>query len=171
MVMRAGLPISAGDMDLRGGGDLLSEKQSGHIQLLGAELSHQLLEEALGHANLASLVDKRPLVRLDIPALLPPSYVKDVGIRLELYARIFRCGSDIQLEELEDEIEERFGELPPRSAGSSGLARFELACARIGILKCRGGPKILSQPPSMAGGCWLLKVSVPMINSNGLMGG
>jgi transcription-repair coupling factor (superfamily II helicase) len=140
----AGFLISAGDMDLRGGGDLLSEKQSGHIQLLGADLSRQLLEQALGHANLALLVDKRPEVRLDIPTLLPPSYVKDVGIRLELYARIFRCGNDSQLEELEDEIEERFGELPAEARDLVGLARFELACARAGILSIEVGPKSLA---------------------------
>jgi transcription-repair coupling factor (superfamily II helicase) len=140
----AGFLISAGDMDLRGGGDLLSEKQSGHIQLLGADLSRHLLDQALGHANLAPFIDKRPDVRLDIPTLLPPSYVKDVGIRLELYARIFRCGSDSQLEELEDEIEERFGELPAEARDLIGLARFELACARTGILSVEVGPKSLA---------------------------
>lgn len=134
----AGFLVSAGDMDMRGGGDLLSDKQSGHIQLLGTELSGHLLDKAVSQADLSPVFDRRPQVSLDIPALLPISYVKDAGIRLELYARIFRADRDSQLEKLEDEIDERFGELPTEARNLIGLARFELKhAARHCERRCR----------------------------------
>ncbi|MDB5485450.1 MAG: transcription repair coupling factor, partial [Tardiphaga sp.] len=140
----AGFLISAGDMDMRGGGDLLSEKQSGHIQLLGSDLSAHLLDLAIGDAAPASLFEKRPEVRLDVPALLPAAYVKDASIRLELYARIFRCGSARELENVEDEIEERFGDLPSEASDLLRLARFELVCVTLGIMSVDVGPKSLA---------------------------
>lgn len=140
----AGFLVSAGDMDMRGGGDLLSDKQSGHIQLLGTELSGHLLDRAMSQADLPPVFDRRPEVNLDIPALLPIPYVKDAGIRLELYARIFRAERDSQLEELEDEIDERFGQLPTEARNLMGLARFELGCMRLGIASVDAGPKSLA---------------------------
>ncbi|MCX7319100.1 MAG: helicase-related protein [Hyphomicrobiales bacterium] len=140
----AGFLISAGDMDLRGGGDLLSDKQSGHIQLLGSDLSAQLVDRALRRENLEQFLDRRPEVRLDIPTLLPATYVKDSALRLELYARLFRCSSTGQLEELEDEIEERFGELPQQARDLFGLLRCQIACMRLGITGIDAGPKSLA---------------------------
>jgi transcription-repair coupling factor (superfamily II helicase) len=140
----AGFLVSAGDMDMRGGGHLLSERQSGHIQLLGTELSGHLLGRAMSGAGVPPLFKRRPEVNLDVPALLPTCYVKDAGIRLELYARIFRAGDDSQLEELEDEIDERFGDLPTEAQNLFGLARFELACIRLGISSVDAGPKSLA---------------------------
>jgi transcription-repair coupling factor (superfamily II helicase) len=140
----AGFLVSEGDMDMRGGGDLLSDKQSGHIQLLGTELSGHLLDRAVSRADLPPELEQRPEINLDIPTLLSASYVKDAGIRLELYGRIFRAGNDSQLEELEDEIDERFGDLPTEAQNLFGLARFGLACIRLGILSVDAGPKSLA---------------------------
>ncbi len=140
----AGFLVSAGDMDMRGGGDLLSERQSGHIQLLGTELSGHLLGRAMNGAGVPPRFNQRAEVNLDIPAFLPSSYVKDAGIRLEIYARIFRADNDSQLEELEDELDERFGHLPTEAQNLFGLARFELACIRLGISSVDAGPKSLA---------------------------
>lgn len=140
----AGFLVSAGDMDMRGGGDFLSDEQSGHIQLLGTELSRHLLDREMRRAGPPPVVERHPKVNLDIPAFLPSSYVKDAGIRLELYARIFRADDDGQLEELEDEVDERFGDIPMEAENLFGLARFELACIRLGISSVDAGPKSLA---------------------------
>jgi transcription-repair coupling factor (superfamily II helicase) len=138
----SGFLISASDLDLRGGGDLGSDKQSGHIQLLGPDLSAHLLHRALGSAK--HLFDPRPEVRSDIPALLPDSYIQDETIRLELYSRIFRCKDAREIEAIEDEIEERFGDPPQEAHNLLGLARFELDCIHLGITSVEAGPRSIA---------------------------
>lgn len=138
----AGFLVSAGDMDLRGGGDLISDKQSGHIQLVGPDLSAHLLERALGQAD--QLFDARPEVHPNVPAFMPASYICDDAIRLELYTRIFRCNDAQELESIEDEIEERFGEPPQEARNLFDLARFELDCIRLGITAVEAGPKSIA---------------------------
>jgi transcription-repair coupling factor (superfamily II helicase) len=137
----AGFAISASDMDLRGGGDLLSQRQSGHVKLLGPELSRHLLDRALQDPGRPVLLDDpRPKLHLDIPGLLPKSYIQDDAVRLQTYARIFKCGGEEELDTVADEMEERFGELPGEARNLIELARIEQDCLRLGILAVDAGP-------------------------------
>jgi transcription-repair coupling factor (superfamily II helicase) len=140
----AGFAISARDMDLRGGGDPLSDRQSGHIQMLGPELSRHLLDRAVSLEASVTLATRRPELRLDLAALLPVPYIQDEAVRLQTYARIFKCETERALDEVEDEMEERFGDLPDEARNLLGLARAALDCARLGIVAVDAGPKLIA---------------------------
>ncbi|MET0445598.1 MAG: TRCF domain-containing protein, partial [Pseudorhodoplanes sp.] len=140
----AGFAISARDMDLRGGGDPLGDRQSGHIQMLGPELSRHLLDRAVMTETSVTLATRRPELRLDLAALLPVPYIQDEAVRLETYARIFKCETERALDEVEDEMEERFGDLPDEARNLLALARAALDCARLGIVAVDAGPKLIA---------------------------
>jgi transcription-repair coupling factor (superfamily II helicase) len=77
--------VSARDLDGRGAGDLLGETQAGHVNLIGAGLYQHLLARALRAARGEPVPDEtRPELNLDLPALIPPDYVPEPEVRLNL---------------------------------------------------------------------------------------
>ncbi|WP_407158643.1 helicase-related protein [Bradyrhizobium sp. STM 3557] len=140
----AGFAISARDLDLRGGGDFLSDQQSGHVQVFGPALSSQLLKLAVekDHEGMAGLWI--PELNLPLSELLPSSYVQSEAVRLEIYARAARCRSDDELEDLEDETLRRLGKLPPAAQDFFAIARLRMNCRERGIIRLDVGPEAIA---------------------------
>jgi transcription-repair coupling factor (superfamily II helicase) len=140
----AGFAISARDLDLRGGGDFLSDRQSGHMQVFGPALSSQLLKLAVekDHAGMAGLWI--PELNLPVSDLLPSSYVQSEAVRLEIYARAARCRSDDELEDLEDETLRRLGKLPEAAQDFFAIARLRMNCRDRGIIRLDVGPEAIA---------------------------
>lgn len=86
----AGFAISQRDMDLRGAGDILGEQQVGHIRLVGVELYRHLLERAIAEVGGPVEREWAPELNLGVTGLIPPDYVADPEIRINLYARASR---------------------------------------------------------------------------------
>jgi len=136
----AGFAISARDLDLRGAGDLLSERQSGHVQVFGPVLYSHLLKLA------SNKIDRTadlwvPDLNLPIPDMLPESYVQSETVRLEIYGRAARCRSEDELNDLEEETSRRFGKLPPSAREFFAAARLRFDCRRRGIVRLDVGPE------------------------------
>src|SRR3954465_15997062 len=87
-----------------------------------------------------TLPQERPQLRLDLSRVFPKQYMRPDAVRLEMYVRIAKCRSEPELEEIEDELEERFGKLPVQSEHLIATARLELDCCRLGILQIDAGP-------------------------------
>jgi transcription-repair coupling factor (superfamily II helicase) len=111
----AGFAIAMRDLEIRGAGNLLGTQQSGHIAAVGYELYCQLLENAV-----RTLQKQPPKVRLEVDinlpgdAFLPPDYVNDLRLKIDLYRRLSRVSRYDELEDFRSELVDRFGE-PPRS--------------------------------------------------------
>ncbi len=136
----AGFAISARDLDLRGAGDLFSEAQSGHVQVFGPVLYSHLLKMASEKVADGRLEMWVPDLNLPIADMLPESYVQSEPVRLELYARTARCGSEDELDDLEEETARRFGPLPQMARDFFTAARLRLECKRRGIIRLDVGP-------------------------------
>jgi transcription-repair coupling factor (superfamily II helicase) len=137
----AGFAVSRRDLDLRGAGDLLGEAQAGHIQAIGLELYRHLLDCILTEARTGKAVEDRMAeVKLGIPASIPPDYVAEPQVRINLYARLARLRDLSQIEELSDEIEDRFGPPPPATRNLLDLARIGNMARSLGIVQVDGGP-------------------------------
>ncbi len=136
----AGFAISARDLDLRGAGDLLSERQSGHVQVFGPVLYSHLLKLASEKSGDRAADLWVPDLNLPMPDMLPTSYVQSEAVRLETYARAARCRSEDELEDLEDETLLRFGKLPPAARDFFAAARLRIDCRRRGIVRLDVGP-------------------------------
>ncbi len=129
----AGFHLAMHDLEIRGAGEVLGESQSGGIHDIGFALYTEMLEHAVKslragkEPNLAGPVAVSAEVNLHAPALLPEDYCADVHERLVVYKRLANCGTEPALQELTEELVDRFGSLPD-------AARVLLECHRLRIL-------------------------------------
>jgi transcription-repair coupling factor (superfamily II helicase) len=140
----AGFSISERDLDLRGAGDLFSERQSGHVQVFGPVLYSHLLklasEKSKDGPNDLWLAD----LNLPLADVLPTDYVQSDAVRLEIYARATRCRSEDELDDLEEEVARRFGKLPSAACDFFAAAKLRLDCMRRGIVRLDVGPEAVA---------------------------
>jgi len=124
----AGFSIAMRDLEIRGTGDILGTRQSGHIASVGFHLYTRLLAEAVrrlrSEGSLVPETIRQPAfealsaqlptvtVELPLPINIPPDYVPDRAIRLGLYRRIADLHSLVELDTILDEFADRFGPLP-----------------------------------------------------------
>ncbi|MGH8293164.1 MAG: transcription-repair coupling factor [Gammaproteobacteria bacterium] len=143
----AGFTLATHDLEIRGAGELLGEEQSGQIQEVGFTLYTELLERAVRAlkagkpADLNAPPEHGPEIDLRLPALLPADYVGDVQLRLTLYKRIADCETDQELRELQVEMIDRFGLLPPQTRTLFRIAELKLRAAPLGVRKIEAGAK------------------------------
>lgn len=141
----SGLAISLRDLDLRGGGDLAGKDQAGHIKAIGLGLYQTLLSRAV--AKLRKSADEnqqRTVLNLGISGTIPADYVSDPAVRLNLYAKLLRASAPKEMDDLEEEFDDRFGEPPQEVQLLLRTTRLQLAAARLGIAELKAGPKALS---------------------------
>ena len=114
----AGFRIALRDMEIRGAGNLLGAEQHGHLDAVGYDLYLKLLNEAVLEERGEKIKPKVDCtVDLSYDAFLPERYVKSSAQRMDLYRRIALIESQLDLDDLGDELIDRFGE-PPRAANN-----------------------------------------------------
>ncbi|MBP5158703.1 MAG: DEAD/DEAH box helicase, partial [Lachnospiraceae bacterium] len=110
----SGFKIAMRDLEIRGAGNLLGAQQSGHMEAVGYDMYCKLLNEAVrklkGLEETGEEFDTG--IDLEIDAYIPSSYIKNEGQRLAMYKRIADIENSRELEDLEDELTDRFGDLP-----------------------------------------------------------
>ncbi len=130
----SGFKIALRDLQIRGAGNLLGHDQSGHIAAVGYDLYVQMVSEAV--AELKGETRPRPAdLTIDVPdaAHLPASYVEAEDVRLEAYRRITGLCSDVEIDDVRAEWEDRFGPLPAPAVALLDVARLRVECRRLGI--------------------------------------
>jgi transcription-repair coupling factor (superfamily II helicase) len=140
----AGFAISERDLDLRGAGDLFSERQSGHVQVFGPVLYSHLLTLAAEKTGDGAAGLWVPDLNLPVADMLPADYVQSEAVRLEVYGRVVRCRNEDDLEDLEEETALRFGRLPPAARDFFAAAKLRLDCKRRGIVRLDVGPEAVA---------------------------
>jgi transcription-repair coupling factor (superfamily II helicase) len=131
----SGFAIAMRDLEIRGAGNLLGAEQSGHIAAVGFEMYLQLLEEAvaLARGEAPEIRDERPvIVELQLDAYLPPGYVMDEIERVDLYRRASSASSLAEVDDLAEELADRFGELPEPARNLLGLSRVKILAREVG---------------------------------------
>ncbi|MBB4856809.1 transcription-repair coupling factor (superfamily II helicase) [Novosphingobium chloroacetimidivorans] len=143
----AGFAISARDLDMRGAGDLLGEEQAGHAKLIGVELYQHLLELAIARAHGDAVDDWSPVLNVGLSGTLPESWIPDLDLRITLHARLSRIGDVSGLEQFEQELVDRFGELPAEAAALMAIARLRVLARSVGIERLDAGPAAIALTP------------------------
>jgi len=141
----AGFTLATHDLEIRGAGELLGEEQTGQIQEIGYALYMEMLERAVKALKSGKIPDldapmhQGPEVDLHLASLLPDDYLPDVHLRLVLYKRI-AAASNEELRELQVEMIDRFGLLPPPAKNLFRIAQLKLAARELGLRKIDIGP-------------------------------
>ena len=106
----SGAALAYHDLEIRGGGNIVGEAQSGHIKNIGYSLYLKMLEDAINELS-GQVVDasKSFEMKLSISAFISPDYIPEDRIRLELYRRLSSCASSVEIYDVEEEMNERFG--------------------------------------------------------------
>jgi transcription-repair coupling factor (superfamily II helicase) len=143
----AGFQLASHDLDIRGGGNLLGDEQSGHIREIGVELYQQMLEDAVaelkthGPSALQTARGWSPLINTGASVLIPEDYVPDLNVRLALYRRLSEAEQVGDREALAAELIDRFGPLPPEAAQLLKVVAIKGLCRQTNVAKIDVGPK------------------------------
>jgi transcription-repair coupling factor (superfamily II helicase) len=130
----SGFKIAMRDLEIRGAGNLLGTGQSGHIAAVGYDLYCQMVTEAV--AELKGEPVREPAeIKLDLPlaANIPREYVHKEELRLEAYRRLAAVTTDVEVDDIRAEWEDRFGPLPPEAVALLAVARLRAEAARTGV--------------------------------------
>ncbi|MDB5595576.1 MAG: box helicase [Hyphomicrobiales bacterium] len=138
----AGFAISARDLDLRGGGDLMGDDQAGHMKLIGVGLYQEMLSHALAIARGEETRDREPPpdINLGLAARIPEDYVPEPDLRLKLYGEVDALDDTADLTALELTIADRYGPPPDDVTTLLAAARIRLLCRKLGIRRFDAGP-------------------------------
>ncbi len=144
----AGFQLASHDLDIRGGGNLLGDEQSGHIRDVGVELYQQMLEDAV-NARKEGAEGRRaaearawsPQINAGAAVLIPDDYVPDLGVRLSIYRRLSEAERPEDREALAAELIDRFGPLPSEADQLLKVVGIKGLCRQAGIAKIDAGPK------------------------------
>jgi len=141
----SGFTLATHDLEIRGAGELLGEGQSGQIQAIGFTLYNELLGRAVaalreGHEpDLEDPFAHGPEIEIGLPALIPEDYMPDVHMRLVHYKRIANARQAADLDELQIELIDRFGLLPPPLKTLFTITALKLVAQQLGIAKIQAG--------------------------------
>jgi transcription-repair coupling factor (superfamily II helicase) len=110
----AGFRLAALDLELRGAGNLLGAEQSGHLNAIGIDLYLQMLEQSVEELKGTPVQPEvRTTLNLGLDIKIPDRYIPDENQRLRMYKRISSLPSPEARAELEAELADRFGAIPP----------------------------------------------------------
>jgi transcription-repair coupling factor (superfamily II helicase) len=131
----AGIRVAMRDLEIRGAGNILGAEQSGHIGSVGYDLYMRLLSQAIDEIRSGKPVVETGPITLDLPltALIPEDYVPDAELRLQLYRRIAGVGTLTEVDELWDELADRFGDPPVEIEHLMALIRLRIRAEAIGL--------------------------------------
>jgi transcription-repair coupling factor (superfamily II helicase) len=137
----SGFHLAMQDMEIRGAGEVLGDKQSGEILEVGFSLYNDMLAGAVASLKAGKEPDmSQPLgvvseINLHRPALLPGDYCPDVHERLVLYKRLASVHDGEELTQLQEELIDRFGPLPDPARALLDTHRLRLIAKPLGIVK------------------------------------
>ena len=154
----SGFHLAMQDMEIRGMGEVLGDKQSGDILEVGFSLYNDMLTSAVASLKAGQEPDmSQPLgvvseINLHLPALLPADYCPDVHERLVLYKRLASCTQTDNLRAMQEELIDRFGSLPDAARVLFDIHRLRLAARVLGIVKVDADSEavtlnFVAQPP------------------------
>ncbi len=146
----AGFQVATHDLEIRGAGELLGDKQSGAVAAVGFETYARILEEAVAELRGEPLrAERDPEISADVPAFLPDDYVPDTGQRLDFYRRLARTTDEDAIRATLAELEDRYGPLPDEGRLLGEVMGHKILVRAIGAIAYELGPArmILSLGP------------------------
>jgi transcription-repair coupling factor (superfamily II helicase) len=146
----SGFYLAMHDLEIRGAGEVLGDKQSGEIHEIGFQLYTDMLNAAVKALKAGKEPDlMAPLaatteINLGTPALLPNDYCADVHERLSLYKRLANCETAERVDDIQEELIDRFGRLPAQAQALVETHRLRIAAAPLGVRKIDAGEATIS---------------------------
>ena len=122
----SGFKIAMRDLEIRGAGSLLGEIQSGHLEQVGYETYCALLDEVVKETK-GIKVEEMPDIQIDlnVTSYIPDEYISDSSQKIEIYQNIALCKNEQNIQDVIDEIIDRYGNMPKELENLIGIARIK----------------------------------------------
>jgi transcription-repair coupling factor (superfamily II helicase) len=137
----SGFFLAMHDLEIRGVGEVLGENQSGEMLEIGFQLYSDMLNEAVRslkagkEPDLAAPLASTTEINLHVPALLPADFCGDVHERLSIYKRLANCNAQAKIDDMQEELIDRFGKLPDPVKALIETHRLRVSAKEVGIIK------------------------------------
>ncbi|GAA7089688.1 transcription-repair coupling factor [Helicobacter pylori] len=132
----SGESVAYHDLEIRGGGNLLGQDQSGHIKNIGYALYTRMLEDAIYELSGGKKrLEKSVEIQLGVSAFLNPELIASDSLRLDLYRRLSLCKNTDEVGQIHEEIEDRFGKIDDLSAQFLQIITLKILANQLGIIK------------------------------------
>ncbi|GAA8248340.1 transcription-repair coupling factor [Helicobacter pylori] len=132
----SGESIAYHDLEIRGGGNLLGQDQSGHIKNIGYALYTRMLEDAIYELSWGKKrLEKSVEIQLGVSAFLNHELIASDSLRLDLYRRLSLCENTDEVGQIHEEIEDRFGKIDDLSAQFLQIITLKILANQLGIIK------------------------------------
>ncbi|WP_120998296.1 transcription-repair coupling factor [Helicobacter pylori] len=132
----SGESVAYHDLEIRGGGNLLGQDQSGHIKNIGYALYTRMLEDAIYELSGGKKrLEKSVEIQLGVSAFLNPELIASDSLRLDLYRRLSLCENVDEVGQIHEEIEDRFGKIDDLSTQFLQIITLKILANQLGIIK------------------------------------
>ena len=135
----SGFKIAMRDLEIRGAGSLLGEIQHGHLEQVGYDTYCNLLDEVVREIQ-GEKVEPEIDVQIDLDATcyIPDTYISDSSQKIEIYQDIALCKNEEDIQNVIDEMIDRFGNMPKEIENLIEIARIKILCKKLNISKVQG---------------------------------
>ena len=138
--LNSGFVISSEDMDIRGAGNILGEKQTGHIREIGIELYNQMLKDAIKNKKNDSVeniedMDFSPEIKINVSTIIPNNYIDNINIKMKYYRRIADICTVDDKDKIEQELQKEYGTLPDSVVNLLNISLLKIRCKKLNIQK------------------------------------
>ena len=132
----SGFKIAMRDLEIRGAGSLLGEIQHGHMDQVGYDTYCNLLNEVVSEIQGKEIKKEIEVqIDLDVTSYIPDSYISDSSQKIEIYQDIALCRSEEDIQNVIDEVIDRFGDMPNELENLIEIARIKSLCKQKYVSK------------------------------------
>ncbi|MCB2298046.1 transcription-repair coupling factor [Clostridium tagluense] len=134
----SGFKIAMRDLEIRGAGNMMGAAQHGHMAAVGYDLYCRMLEETV--KKIRGDVEAEPIetsVEIKIDAFIPSKYIEDESQKIEIYKKIAAIDSHEDMLDIQEEIEDRFSDIPSSVANLMDIAYLRSISKQVGIIEIK----------------------------------
>ena len=132
----SGFKIAMRDLEIRGAGSLLGEIQSGHLEQVGYDTYCNLLDEVVKEMQGTEIEPDIDIqIDLNVTSYIPDEYIEDSAQKIEIYQNIALCRKEEDIQNVVDEIIDRFGNMPAELENLLDIARIKYLAKPFSISK------------------------------------
>lgn len=145
----AGFNLASEDLEIRGAGELLGDKQSGQILTIGFSLYLEMLQHTIKKLQNGEIDANQDVLKndavIDLPiaSLIPENYIHDIPLRLEVYKRLCNCNTTSKLREIKSELADRFGLIPNEVKNLFNIHQLRIIATPLGVKKIEGSKRFI----------------------------
>ena len=138
----SGFKIAMRDLEIRGAGSMLGELQHGHMEQVGYDTYCKLLDEVMKETQGIEVKEEQDVqIDLNISSYIPDSFIENSSQKIEIYQNIALCRTEEDIQNVIDEVIDRYGKMPDELENLIEVARMKELARKVGVTKITQKPE------------------------------